>query len=113
MNSLKVDMDTLRQDTATAADEKDYESLMNIYGEYLGRTDERGNLTHVFSEEGAYLLVTVKKGYFPGWSPIKILSMPDEDGIREFRTDDSTGLRPPVDEIDPIEDIEPSDDDTV
>ena len=59
-------MAALREDTSVAAEEQDYESLVDIYGDFLGRTDEDGELSHAFSSEGIYLLVGVKKGYFPG-----------------------------------------------
>ena len=63
--------------------EMDYESLVSVYGIFLGRTNERGQLQHAFDEAGRYILVTVKAGYFPGFGIIGIHS-PDT------RTPDTT-----------------------
>jgi hypothetical protein len=99
MDSLQADLKALKDDTAVAAEDKDYESLMDIYGEYLGRTNESGQLTHVFEEKGGYLLVTVKPGYFPGWTSIHIINSPDKDlsenGVKPFsNSGNATSLRP-------------------
>jgi hypothetical protein len=53
-------------------EEKDYEALVGLHGAFLGRTDEEGELTHAFAEPGGYLLVAVKRGYLPGFTPIGI-----------------------------------------
>ena len=79
MDSLQADLKALKEDTALAAEEKDYESLMDIYGEFLGRTNGSGQVNHVFEEKGYYLLVTVKPGYFPGWTAIHIINSPEKD----------------------------------
>jgi len=99
MGSLQADMKALREDAAVAAEDKDYESLMDIYGEFLGPTNGSGQVNHVFEEKGGYLLVTVKPGYFPGWTTIHILNSPDKDasenGVKPFRnSSNATSLRP-------------------
>ncbi|OGN88236.1 MAG: hypothetical protein A2158_03795 [Chloroflexi bacterium RBG_13_46_14] len=99
MGSLQADMKALREDTAVAAEDKNYESLMNIYGEFLGRTNGSGQVNHVFEEKGGYLLVTVKPGYFPGWTTIHVINTPDldnsDDVVRPYRDSiNATSLRP-------------------
>ncbi len=69
-------MTALREDTSVAAEEKDYESLVDIHGDFLGRTDEDGELSVAFSSGGIYLLVGVKRGYYPGVTIIGIHEMP-------------------------------------
>ncbi|NIO06702.1 MAG: hypothetical protein GTO40_01455, partial [Deltaproteobacteria bacterium] len=57
------------------------ESLVDIHGDFLGRTDEDGELTHAFAEAGGYLLVAVKRGYIPGFSPIGVGIKPKAIGL--------------------------------
>lgn len=69
---LKEAMTALREDTSLPPEEKDYEAVVSAHGAFLGRTDGDGQLTHAFTEPGGYLLVAVKKGYLPGFSPIAV-----------------------------------------
>jgi hypothetical protein len=78
---LREEMKALHEDISIAAEEKDYESLVDIHGDFLGRTDEDGQLVHAFTEAGGYLLVAVKKGYLPGFSPIGIGIKPKAIGL--------------------------------
>ena len=99
MGSLQADLKALKQDTVVAAEDKDYESLMDIYGEFLGRTNGSGQVNHVFEEKGHYLLITVKPGYFPGWTTIHIINSPDKDisenSVKPYRNSgNATSLRP-------------------
>ncbi len=99
MESVQADMKALRENAAVTGEDTDYESLMNIYGEYLGRTNESGQVTHVFGEKGSYLLVTVKPGYFPGWTTIHIINAPKKDisenNVKPNRnSSNATSLRP-------------------
>ncbi len=108
MESLRSDMQALREDSNIAAEDKNYESLMDIYGEFLGRTNESGQLAHAFNAEGGYLLVTVMQGYIPGWTGIRIVAQPDADGLqkdlRPFNQGDNvTGLRPNLQKSSQIE----------
>lgn len=48
------------------------EALAMQYGEYLGKTDENGEVTHAFGEGGRYLVVATKDGYIPGITHISI-----------------------------------------
>ncbi|MFC2069810.1 hypothetical protein ACFLTB_01370 [Chloroflexota bacterium] len=73
---LRAEIGALKEDSSLTSEEKDYESLVDMYGFFLGRTDEYGQLTHAFEEEGDYILVTVKRGYIPGFSPIRIVTLP-------------------------------------
>jgi len=74
--ALREEMIALREDSSIAPEEKDYEAVVSLYGTFLGRTDEDGQLTHAFTEAGGYLLVAVKQGYLPGFSPIGVRDMP-------------------------------------
>ena len=96
----KEEMAALRESANVSSGEMDYEALINVHGTFLGRTDERGQLVHAFREEGSYLLVTVKRGYFPGFSPIHILTIPTSDVPRdsverEKVVDDAASLQEP------------------
>jgi hypothetical protein len=77
MEVLREEMTSLREDTSIAAEEKDYESLVGVHGSFLGRTNENGELNHNFDQAGAYLLVTVKRGYIPGFAPIFVRGAPE------------------------------------
>ncbi|HEY91713.1 MAG TPA: hypothetical protein G4O07_07750 [Dehalococcoidia bacterium] len=72
VDTLREQVSALRQNDSITEEEKDYEALVGLHGTRLGQTDLNGNLTHSFDEEGFYLLVTVKRGYFPGFSGIGI-----------------------------------------
>jgi hypothetical protein len=98
IESFQADMTALRENAAVSAADTDYDSLMNLYGEFLGRTDDQGNLGHVFTETGGYLLVAVKQGCFPAWSPIRIYGEPElsarQDSVKNRTTAaNATGLR--------------------
>ena len=69
---LKDEMAQIRAEGEAATQDIDYESLVSVRGTLLGRTDENGQLTHTFDEAGGYLLVAVKRGYFPGFATIGI-----------------------------------------
>lgn len=60
----------------TAADSFDWEALVRPYGEFLGYTDENGQLTHAFNRPGDYTLIACKRGYHPGRTPITIMAKP-------------------------------------
>jgi hypothetical protein len=76
IEALKQEAQALKEDAVVAAEEKDYESLVNARGLFLGRTDENGKLDYTFNDAGAYLLVAVKRGYFPGFSPLAVIEKP-------------------------------------
>jgi hypothetical protein len=78
----------LREDTNVAATDHDYESIVDLHGEFLGRTNEEGVVTHAFEEAGRYVLVTWKPGYLPGFRGIYIRSMPMMLGIKAPRVAD-------------------------
>ncbi len=79
---LKQEAEALKEDASLAAEDKDYEALANTYGFFLGRTDENGKLEHTFGETGTYLLVAVKRGYYPGFSLISIHDQIQALGIK-------------------------------
>ena len=87
---LREEMAALREDGSVAAADKDYEALVDIHGAFLGRTDEDGKLYHTFVEAGGYLLVTVKRGYFPGFTPIGIRDVPESGPMPEQLSTESS-----------------------
>jgi hypothetical protein len=72
---LKEQIAQLGEGVATVAADVDYESLVSLVGEFIGWTDENGEVRHTFEEPGLYLLVAVKKGYYPGFTLIMIRSL--------------------------------------
>ena len=79
---LRAEIAALREEGNTAAAEQDYVDLVSAHGEFLDFTDQNGQVTHTFGEEGVYLLVAVKDGYFPGFAPINIKAQRLVLGIR-------------------------------
>ena len=75
-DTLKEEMVAIRAEGNTTAEELDYESKISVHGTFLGTTNGSGQLKHTFNEAGGYLLVAVKKGYFPGFAPIGIIAIP-------------------------------------
>ena len=63
--SLKSEISDIRTDINASAMDYNYESIMNTYGVFLGRTGNNGQLIHKFDETGNYILVTWKPGYWP------------------------------------------------
>jgi hypothetical protein len=78
----KQEVQALREDTTIPTADKDYEPLCQAHGLYIGTTDENGNLEYAFEEAGIYMLVAVKKGYFPGFTAIAIVNVPKALGIK-------------------------------
>jgi hypothetical protein len=79
---LQQEAQKLKDDPNTASEDKDYEAVVKARGEFLGRTDKDGTLTHTFKDAGIYVLVAVKRGYFPGYAPIAIVNKPRALGIK-------------------------------
>ncbi|MBI2849885.1 MAG: hypothetical protein HYX80_02440, partial [Chloroflexi bacterium] len=73
VEALQQEAQKLKDDPGTAAEEKDYEAIVKAHGQFLGRTDKDGQLTHTFRDAGIYVLVAVKKGYFPGYAPLAVV----------------------------------------
>jgi hypothetical protein len=74
--ALQQDVANLRADTTTSADQKDYESVVSLYGTLLGRTGPDGKLTATFDTAGGYLLVAIKGGYIPGFAMLVVRDVP-------------------------------------
>ncbi len=83
MEVLREELQALKEDVSVTADERDYEALVGIHGDFIGRTDENGELNHAFNEAGAYLLVAAKKGYIPGFAPVFVRGTPDQSIVPE------------------------------
>ncbi len=72
--ALKAAVDAIRaENEGVMPADTDRESLIGIYGTFLGRTNGSGQLRHGFEEAGWYLLLAVKAGYRPGHAPIGIM----------------------------------------
>jgi hypothetical protein len=69
---IKGKLAELRQIYKENFQESNWEEVLDEKAITLGDTDENGQVTHAFSEAGRYVLVTVKKGYVPGFSVIAI-----------------------------------------
>ncbi|MFC1944453.1 hypothetical protein ACFLX5_03030 [Chloroflexota bacterium] len=82
IEALKQEARELKQDTSLSSEEKDYETLVNNYGFFLGSTDEHGELDYTFNEAGGYLLVAVKRGHIPGFAPLAVYDRPEALGIK-------------------------------
>lgn len=70
--SLKAEMESIRESGDHAAVQAALEEAVNIRGIFLGTTNGSGKVMYAFTEEGGYLLVAFKQGYFPGFAPIGI-----------------------------------------
>ncbi len=79
---LKAAAQAFKEDTSITAAEKDYEALVKAYAIFLGQTDKHGQLKYTFDETGGYLLVAVKQGYIPGFSPLAVISTPKALSIK-------------------------------
>ena len=100
VETLKAEMQVLREDTSITAEEKDYEAVVGIYGDFIGRTDENGELTHAFDEAGAYLMVAVKKGYIPGFAPVFVRGTPGQSIVPEVnRVPQEEGQMPEEEQV--------------
>ncbi len=82
---LKKEIESMKTADETLAIENDYESLMNFYGEFLGRTDENGKLKHAFTQTDDYVLVTWKQGYWPDYARLTVRELPKALGIEAHR----------------------------
>jgi len=76
---MKAEIAALRKDNASL---QDYESIISLYGEFLGPTDVNGQVWWTPEEAGVYLLVAVKDGYFPGFTLIRAGSELTTDSTR-------------------------------
>lgn len=81
IEALKLEAEVLREDSSLVDEEKDYEAIARSYGFFLGTTDENGKLEYSFRETGTYILVAVKRGYFPGFARLQVFDRPDALGI--------------------------------
>ncbi len=93
--TLKADMAGIResgdQDTIGAA----VEEACDVHGIFLGTTNGAGKVKYAFEDAGGYLLVTVKRGYFPGWKPIVIVPETGAKALeRPGSLDEGSGIRP-------------------
>jgi len=65
-------MESIRESGDHEAVQAALEEAVGIRGIFLGTTNGSGKVMYAFTEEGGYLLVAFKQGYFPGFAPIGI-----------------------------------------
>ena len=65
------DSDVYIGDRSISVDKKNA-SLVIKYGELIGRTDENGDITHIFNESGKYLIAATREGYISDLEDIRI-----------------------------------------
>lgn len=80
--AFKQEVEAMKADAALASEDFDWESIVSIHGIFLGRTGENGELVTAFSQTGGYLLVAVKRGYFPARHGIYIYDKPKAMTLR-------------------------------
>ena len=70
--SLKAEMESIRESGDHEVVQAALEEAVGIRGIFLGTTNGSGKVMYAFTEEGGYLLVACKQGYFHGFTPIGI-----------------------------------------
>jgi hypothetical protein len=70
---IKGKLAELRQIYKENFEESNWAEVLDKKAVSLGETDENGEAAYTFSEVGRYLLITVKKGYVPGFCGIAIV----------------------------------------
>jgi hypothetical protein len=75
IGALKAEIAKFKEGVRTAENDVDFEPLVSLYGEFIDWTNENGEVRYTFEEPGLYFLVAVKKGCYPGFSPILIRSL--------------------------------------
>ncbi len=76
IEALRQAIQAQMKDTAVKPADKDYAATIGIYATLIGRTDANGVLKHSFADAGNYWLVTFKKTYRPGFSPLLVRNAP-------------------------------------
>ena len=79
--SMKALISGVRESADSEAIDAAVEEACNVYGIFLGTTNGAGKVKYAFEKASSYLLVTFKRGYFPGWKPIVIISPPTTDAL--------------------------------
>jgi hypothetical protein len=69
---LKGKLAQLKQAYKENFQESDWEKLLDKKAISLGKTDQNGKLSASLETAGKYILITVKKGFVPGFAPIAI-----------------------------------------
>jgi hypothetical protein len=72
IEALKQEIQLLKEKGLANVKDEDYEAVLNIMAVRLGHTDKNGQLTHVFTETGAYALLATKAGYIPDSSVLAV-----------------------------------------
>jgi hypothetical protein len=70
--TLKEDIKALREKGLDNVTVGDYEAILESNADFIANTDENGKIIHTFNENGNYLLVAVKPGYVPAFSPLAV-----------------------------------------
>ncbi len=73
---LRNELKALRNNAAVNETDKDYEAIINLHAGFLGRTDNKGRLTHIFDQTGDFALVAFKRGCWPDVSSLAVRELP-------------------------------------
>ncbi len=73
---LRNELQALRDNSAIAAADKDYEATIKLHASFRGQTDNKGRLTLTFDQAGNFALVAFKKGYWPDVSGLAVREIP-------------------------------------
>jgi hypothetical protein len=65
---LRQRLTAMQESGEISSTDVDWDAIVQVYGWFLGRTDERGKLSASFDEPGHYVVLAVKRGYVPGRS---------------------------------------------
>lgn len=70
--TLRQRITAMQESGEISSTDVDWDAIVQVYGRFLGRTDERGKLVATFGESGRYVILAVKRSYVPGRSSIVI-----------------------------------------
>jgi hypothetical protein len=78
VNKQNQDMVAVQSMTDTTSQE--YIEEVKTTGNFIGYTDDNGEITHVFTQSGTYILVALKDGYIPARHMI-IVTLANQSGL--------------------------------
>lgn len=72
INSVKQAVKDMTVQNLANVTEANCENILNASGTFLYHTDAHGKIFYKVTEAGKYVLVALKPGYLPGYSPISV-----------------------------------------
>jgi len=85
--AMKAEIEAAKAEGTNVKQELDWESMMGVYGFFLGTTNGSGKLKYTFEEEGVYRLLALKDGFIPGRAGIAIKTPPVALAIEVLRSE--------------------------